>query len=122
MRDSADYAEHRAAAGVDQADEDASARTWRDRTDQYPVCDLPRRSLYPRSESARVADYSVRQQGDRRAIGEVCGVGDGGEEAKRDRIHEGTGADTCLGQGVGLSVRAISRRRHDSRTRNEIDR
>ena len=71
--------------------------------------DLWRRSLYPRSQSARVAHDSVRQQGDRRAAGEVRGAGDGGEETQRDRLHHGTRAGACRGQGVGVPVRAISR-------------
>ena len=122
MRDAADDAERRAAEGADQADEDARARTWRDRADQYSICDLWRRSLYPRSKSARVAHDSVCQQGDWRAAGEVRGVGDGGEEAQRHRIHDGTRAGARRGQGVGVPIRAISGRRYDPRTGDEIDR
>src|SRR5580704_12973218 len=74
MRDSAYDAERRAAEGADQADQDARARAWRDRADQYSVCDLLRRSLYPRSKSARIADDSVRQQGDWRATAKYAAL------------------------------------------------
>ncbi len=107
---------------LDRADQNAGARTRRDRADQYSVRDLWRRSFYPGSQSARVAHDSVRQQGDRRASGEVCRAGDGGKEAQRDWVHDATRADSRRGQGVGVSVRAIPGCRYDSGTGDEIDR
>ena len=87
---------------------------------QYAI--YRRRSFYPGSQSARVAHDPVRQQGDRRAAGEVRGAGDGGEEAQRDWVHDGTRAGARRGQGVGVSVRAIPRCRYDPGTGDEIDR
>ena len=105
-----------------RADADAGARTRRGRSDQCAVRDLRGRDLHPGSQSARLAHDPVRQQGDRRAAGEARRAGDGGQEARGPRLHRGARPAPCLGQGVGVSLRALPRRRHDSRPRDEIDR
>ena len=80
------------------------------------------RRLRARGEPARVPHRAVRRQGDRPAArqgGALCMVGKtlaeaGARGALRPRAR--------LGEGGGVPVRALPRRRHDARARDALDR
>ena len=54
--------------------------------------------------------------------GEGCGQGDGGRFARRARDHQGPGAVACFGEGGGVPVHQVHRRRHRARPRDALDR
>ena len=106
-----------------EADQDAGARARRDRPHQRAVRDFRGRDLHPGSEPARLAHDSVRQQGDRRAAGEAGRARDGRPQARTTSASpQRTRSHARLGQGIGVPVRALHRRRHDAGPRDEIDR
>ena len=75
-----------------------------------------------RGEPARVAHGAVSVEGDRRAAGENGGARDGGQDAVAARPRRGSRSVRRVREDAGVSVRALPGRRHDSRTRDEVDR
>ncbi len=86
------------------------------------VRDPGRHRLRARSEPARLAHRALRLQGDRRAAGKDRGAGDGRHHPAVAGLREGDRPALLFGQGSGVSVRQVSRRRHHSRSRDEIHR
>ena len=91
------------------------------RPDERAVRDPGGPHLRARGQSARVAHRAVRVEGDRPAAREdrrpLHGRADarGAGHRRRDRPA------VLLGQGSGLSVHQVSRRRHDPRSGDEVD-
>ena len=71
---------------------------------------------------AGVADGAVPVEGYRRAPGAPGGQGDGRPDARRPGVHARPHRERRLRQVAGVPVRAVPRRRHDSGSRDEIDR
>ena len=92
------------------------------RPDERAVRDQRRCGVRARGESAGVAHGAVSVEGDRRAAGEGGGEGDGGPHAGRARAHGRSRGGRRVREEPGVPVRAVPRRRHDSRPRDEVDR
>ena len=88
---------------------------------EHAVRDSERHHLRARGEPARVADDSVRVEGDRPAAREDRGEGDGRHHLQGARVHDAGQAAVLLRQGVGVSVHQVPGRRSDPRARDEVD-
>ena len=92
------------------------------RPDERAVRDPGRHRIRAGSEPARVAHRALRVQGDRRAAGEDRRTRHGGHFAEVAGVRKGDHPAVFLGEGSGIPVPQVPRRRHHSRPGNEIDR
>ncbi len=92
------------------------------RPHERAVCDPGRARVRAGSESARVAHRALRLESHGPAARHDRRTGHGGKEPERAGLHGGGHAAVLLGQGSGFPVRQVSRRRHHSRARDEVDR
>ena len=92
----------------------ASARSRR--SDQRTAGGRRRKRLRARGEPARVANRSLRLEGDRRQPRRRGVPGDGRSSAVRTGVVPRTVPRTCLGQGGGPALRQVPRRRSGPRT------
>ncbi len=89
--------------------------------DERAVRHPERRHLHPRGQSARLAHGAVRRQGDRAARGRHRRRGDGRQAARSVRA-EAAQARAYRGQGGGVSLRALPRRRSGARAGDALHR
>jgi carbamoyl-phosphate synthase large subunit len=93
-----------------------------DRPDERAVRDPGRHRLRARSQPARLAHRALRFQGHRRAAGENRRAGDGRHHPAVAGFREGNRPALLFGQGSGVPVRQVPRRRHHPRSRDEVHR
>ena len=98
------------------------ARAEGRRADERAVRDQGRHGLRARGEPARVAHRAVPVEGDRRAARQGRGARDDRPDARRARADRGSRGRRRVRQDAGVPVRAVPRRRHDSRAGDEVDR
>ena len=109
------------AAEVDRSSAPDGAGAQGQRDHEHAVRDPERRNLRARSEPARVANDTVRVEGDRPAAREDRREGDGRDDVQAAGRVGRRPAAVLLGQGVGVSVHQVPRRRSDPRSGDEID-
>ena len=110
--------DHRRDRAPDRGDGQGAAGR---RPDERAVRGEGRRGLRARGQSAREPHGAVRRQGDRPADRQVRRPPDGRRVAEEPRHQEEQG-QAHRGQGSGVPVRALPRRRRDPRTRDALDR
>ena len=91
------------------------------RPDERAVRDQGRHGLRARGQPAGVADGAVSVEGHRCAAGQGRGAGDGRPDAGAAGPDPGPRGLGLLRQDAGVPVRAVPRRRHHPRARDEVD-
>ena len=93
------------------------------RADERAVRHQGRRHLRARGQSARQPHRAVRRQGDRRADRQDRRAHHGGRDAgQRSICDDRRASQPCRGQGSGVPVRPLPRRRHRAGPGDEIHR
>ena len=98
------------------------ARIEGQRSAQRAVRHARRRRLRAGGQSARFTHRAVCQQGHRPAAGQSGGPGDGRPVAETDGPHPAAATAAHFGQGSGVAVQQIQRRKHLSGTGNALHR